>query len=98
MANRVAQRRVARAEGRRRNLPSPRERRPGRLRDRAHEGAAPDVPAQQPARFELAVGTDDGGAADVEALRELALWRQTRPRGQLAARDRRLDEAHEMSV
>ena len=98
MANRVAQRRIARAERRRRDLAAPRERCARRIRRGADERAAADVTTQQPARLELAVRADDGGAADAEPLRELALGRNARSRRQLAARDRRFEEADEVSV
>ena len=98
VADRVAQRRVARAKRGGGDLAAPRERRAGRIGRRADERAAADVAAQQPARLELAIRADDGGAADAEPLRELALRRHARSRRQIAARDRRFEKADEVSV
>ena len=60
--DRVAQDRVARSQRRGGNLAAPGERRAGGIGRGADERAAADIPAQQAARFELAVGADDGGA------------------------------------
>ena len=67
VAERVAQRGVARSQRVRRYLAPPGEGRTGRIGSGADERAAPDVSAQQPARLELTVGADDGRAADAEA-------------------------------
>ena len=98
MTNRVAQRRIARAERRRRYLAAPREWCARGVRRRADERAAADVTTQQAARLELAVRADDGRAADAEPLRQLTLGRDARSRRQLAARDRRFEETDEVTV
>ena len=58
----------------------------------------PDVSAQQTARLEFPIGADDRGAADAEALGQLALGRQTRSRRQFASRDRRFEQIDEVPV
>ena len=85
VADDVAERRVAGAQRRRGNLAAPGERRPFGFRRRADERAAADVAAQQPARFELAIGADDGRAADLQLLGERALRRNARAGRQFAA-------------
>src|SRR6476646_4596983 len=98
MTDGVTKRGVARAKRRRSNLAAPCERRPARLGRRAYKRAAPNIPAQQAARLELAIGADDSGAADPEALGKLTFGRQSRSRWQLPSRNGRFKEIDEMPV
>src|SRR3954469_15352935 len=98
MPNRVAERRVARAERSRRDLAAPGERRAAWFRSRAHERPAANIATQKTARFKFAVRTDHCGAADSEPLGQLALGGQTRPGWKFAACDGRFEQVDEMAV
>src|SRR5262249_13938960 len=65
---------------------------------RRDEGAASDVAAEQAARFELAIGGDDGGARDAQRRRQLAFGRQPAAGRQRAARDAAVDQLDQAAV